>query len=152
MTQNIVMTVHKREDLERISRFTRRRYSHALMSDTKWRKLFDAVNGSGWHPSRVVIKFVDTDEPEDQLWTWPGEHSFWGPRQWVDSTEFGGPIELRSIEWLIIPATVVPPFRAHAAAAPMQPQDFTAIKSALSKVGQFPIEETPEGLKIIGYR
>lgn len=122
------------------------------MSDTKWRKLFDAVNGSDWRPSQVVVKFVGSDEPEDSLMRWPNERNFWGPPQWVDTAEYGGPIELRSIEWLMIPAVVTT--RSYRKDIPSSgaPQDFAAIRAALAKVGQFPLEESPEGLKIIGYK
>ncbi len=144
------MSTHTRQDLERLSRFTRQRYSQAHMSDTKWRKFFAAVNGSDWFPSLVRVKFVDTDDTEPQLMRLPTENNFWGPPQWVDTAEFG-PVELRSIEWLTIPTTVVARSGTKDASSGM-PQDFAAIQSALSQVGQFPLEDTPEGLRIIGYR
>ncbi|WP_412103431.1 DUF6678 family protein [Sphingomonas sp. R647] len=144
------MSVHTRQDLERLSRFTRQRFSHALMSDIKWRKLFAAVNDSDWQPSLVVIKFVDANEPERRHMRWPGANSFWSPPQWVDTPEFG-PIELRSIEWLVIPATVVTCNLA-GLAEQGTPQDFTTIRAALGRVGQFPLEDTPDGLKITGYQ
>lgn len=145
------MSVHTRQDLERVSRFSRRRFSHALMSDTKWQKLFAAVNDSDWHPSLVTVKFVDTDEPEPRPMRWPGPNNFWGPPQWVDTAEFG-PIELRSIEWLVIPATVLTPPGTTGLAASGMLQNFTAIKAALLRVGQFPLEDMPDGLKVVGYR
>jgi hypothetical protein len=145
------MTVHTREDLERISRFTRRWYSYAAMSDTKWRKLFVAVNESGWLRSGVIVKFVGSDEPESEPMGWPDQRAFWGPPQWIDTPHFGGPIELRAIEWLLIPRIVLGASCFQTPSVGML-QDFAAIKTALANVGQFPLEETPEGLKIIGYR
>lgn len=144
------MSIHTRQDLERLSRFTRQRFSHALMSDIKWRKLFTAVNDSDWLPSLVAIKFVDTNEPERRYMRWPGTNNFWGPPQWVDTPEFG-PIELRSIEWLVIPATVVTNNLAGLAERGT-PQNFTTIRAALGRVGHFPLEDTPDGLKITGYQ
>ncbi len=144
------MSVHTRQDLERLSRFTRQQFSHALMSDTKWRKLFTAIYNSDWQPSLVAWKFVDVAEPEPIYMRWPGPNSFWGPPQWVDTAKFG-PIELRSIEWLMIPDTVVTPGQAGLAAQGIS-QDFAAIKIALERVGQFPIDDVPGGLKITGYR
>jgi hypothetical protein len=133
------MSVHTRQDLERLSRFTRQRYSRALMSDIKWRKFFAAVNGSGWHPSFVeVMRF-------------PNQDNFWGPPQWVDTSEFG-PIELRSIEWLMIPAIVADRSNLGGASSSGVPQDLEAIRTALSQAGQFPLEDVPEGLRIVGYR
>lgn len=143
------MSVHTRQDLEKLSRFTRERFSHALMSDTKWRKLFATVASSNWHPSLVMVKFVDSDEPEPSFMRWPGPNSFWGPPQWVD-TEFG-PIELRSIEWLMIPAVVLARSSLTGFAPTGVPQNLAAIKAALSRVGEFPLVDTPDGLKITGY-
>jgi hypothetical protein len=144
------MSVHTRQDLKRLSRFTRQRFSHALMSDTKWRKLFTAVNDSAWQASLVVVKFVGSDNAEPKYMRWPGPNSFWPPSEWIDTVEFG-PIELRSIEWLMIPAAVVAR-RLAELAKPGALQDLAAIESALKRVGQFPLETTPDGLKIIGYR
>ncbi len=143
------MSIHARQDLDRLSRFTRDRFSHALMSDTKWRKLFAAVNGSGWNASLVEVKLVDSDDAETKYMSWPGLNNFWGPPEWVDTAEFG-PIELRSIEWLVIPTAVL----THGHAGLAQPgtlQDFTAIEAALNRVGEFPLEQTQNGLKITGY-
>ena len=141
------MSVHTHEDLERLSRLTRREFGHAHMSDTKWRKLFDAVAQSGWEPSLVQIKFVGTAGPPERMMRWPTANSFWGPRQWVDTVEFG-PIELRSIEWLLIPALVTV---GQAAGRTGVAQDLDAVMAAVSKVGRFPLERTAEGLKITGY-
>jgi hypothetical protein len=121
------------------------------MSDTKWRKLFDAVNDSGCVPISIEVKFVERDEPEERAMGWPRPNDFWGPPQWVDTPQFG-PIELRSIEWLMIPAIATRLPNEFGIRSPGVPQDLAAIKSALSGVGQFPLEESPEGLRIIGYR
>jgi hypothetical protein len=120
------------------------------MSDTKWRKVFAAMNGSDWLPSLVRVKFVDSESPEPRLMRLPCENSFWGPPQWVDTAEFG-PVELRSIEWLTIPATVLTRSEAKGASSGMA-QDFPAIRAALAKVGQFPLEDTPDGLRVHGFR
>ncbi|WHO39937.1 hypothetical protein PMI04_004910 [Sphingobium sp. AP49] len=143
------MSIHTRQDLDRLSRFTRERFSHALMSDTKWRKLFVAVNESGWQASLVEVKFVDSDDAETRYMRWPGLNNSWAPPEWIDTAEFG-PIELRSIEWLVIPTAVV----THGQAGLAQPgtlQNFTAIEAALNQVGEFPLEQTQNGLKITGY-
>lgn len=144
------MSVHGREDLERLSRFTRRKFGRALMSDTKWHKLFAAVEASDWIPSRVLVKFVDVEEPSDRTMRWPSQNAFWGPPQWIDTPEFG-PIELRAIEWLVIPAFVVYGHSVSEIASATEPQDVEVIRSALSQVGQFPLEDVPEGLKVVGY-
>jgi len=144
------MSVHNRQDLQRLSKLTRERFGHSFMSDAKWVKLFAAVNASDWHPSLVLVKFVDSGDAGPKYVRWPGPNNFWGPRQWVDTAEFG-PIELRSIEWLMVPAAVVTSGQA-GLAQPGTPQNLAAIKVALERVGQFSLEDTPNGLKIIGYR
>lgn len=143
------MSIHTRKDLERLSKFTRKKFHHALMSDTKWRKLFTAVSVSSWRPSLVSVKFVDSDEAEPRYMRWPNLNCFWVPPEWIDTPEFG-PIELRSIEWLVIPPAVVTQGAA-GLAEPGALQDFTVIETALNRVGKFPLERTPDGLKITGY-
>lgn len=120
------------------------------MSDTEWRKLFAAVNDSSWQASLVAVKFVDSDGPEPRYMRWPGSNSFWTPTEWRHTAEFGR-IELRSIEWLAIPTAVVTHGQA-GLAKPGALQDFAVVEAALERVGQFQLEETPDGLKVTGYR
>jgi hypothetical protein len=142
------MTVHAREDLDRSARFARREFSHALMSDTKWRKLFAAVDEAGVRPERILVKFMRAPQPAEMIW--PGLETQHAPWPWIDSGL--GPIELRTIEWILIPTTFqvprwvsnVPPAEVH--------QDLDRIEEVLTQLGQFPVERTAEGLRITGYR
>ena len=143
------MSVHTRHDLERLGRFARARFSHALMSDTKWRKLFVAVDEAGLKPQRIEMKLIESDQIRQMRW--PGVASMYAPLPWIDSAEFG-PIELRSIEWLLVPLEFdetrgfhgVPPRKAR--------QDIEPIGQLLSKLGQYPTEVSAEGLRIVGYK
>ncbi len=95
------MTIHKREELDRIGRLARREFSQALMSDTKWRKLFEAVGEAGLSSEQILVKFIESDEPKRMCF--PDLAALHPPRPYVDTIEFG-PIELRAIEWLPIPS------------------------------------------------
>lgn len=143
------MSVHTRHDLERIGRLARARFSHALMSDTKWRKLFVAVDDAGLRPQRVAIKFIEVDKV--YLIGWPGNETMYAPRPWIDTSEFG-PIELRSVEWLLIPSVF-----HEARGSPNVPpravrQEIESIRLLLVSLGHFPVEISDEGLRIVGYK
>jgi hypothetical protein len=75
----------------------------------------------------------------------------WPPRPWIDTFSFG-PIELRSIEWILIPSVF---FEEHGSSGvpPREVrQDIEPIRLLLESLGQFPLEVSAEGLRIIGYK
>lgn len=117
------MTVH---DPAKIGKFARERFSSALMSDTKWRKLFAAVASPQLGVKRMLVKFIDVDEPR-QL-SFPPSLDL--PHAYMDTIEFG-PVELRAIEWLELPIDLEP---------------------VMSSIGQFPLEPVEGGTRIVGYR
>lgn len=143
------MTVHTRHDLERIARVARARFSHALMSDTKWRKIFAAVNEAGLSPQWIAAKFIESEHIG--LLRWSGIGTMGAPHAWIDTFE-RGPIELRSIEWILVPS-VYSEERGSPGVPPREVrQDFEAIRLLLESLGQFPLEVSAEGLRIIGYK
>ncbi|MBB3952578.1 hypothetical protein [Aureimonas jatrophae] len=84
-------------------RLARRLFSTGLLSDTKWRKLFQAIaKGYDPQPDHVVVKFVDVAEPK-RMHVPFGLHP---PRVYIDTMEFD-PTELRAIEWLDVPSDIV---------------------------------------------
>ncbi len=117
------MTVH---DPSKIGKFARERFSSALMSDTKWRKLFAAVGSPELGVKQMLVKFIDVDEPRRMAFP----RSLDCPRAYMDTLEFG-PVELRAIEWLELPLDVEPVVRS---------------------IGQFPLERVEGGTRIVGYR
>jgi hypothetical protein len=117
------MTVH---DPSEISRLSRERFSSALMSDTKWRKLLGAVVAAGLPIREMVVKFIDVDEPRSMDFP-PILDGV--PHAYMDTIEFG-PVELRAIEWLTLPADVGPIVRP---------------------LGQFPVEAVDGGTRVVGY-
>jgi hypothetical protein len=117
------VTVH---DPSNIGKFARERFSSALMSDTKWRKLFAAIANPELGVRRMLVKFIDVDEPRQM--NFPPSLKL--PHAYMDTIEFG-PVELRAIEWLELPIDAEPVMR------PLR---------------QFPLERVEGGTRIVGYR
>jgi hypothetical protein len=115
-----MMTVH---DATKMGKLARKRFSTALMSDTKWRKLFGAVAQFG--RGHMLVKFIDVDKPH-QIRFPP---SLACPKAFMDTIEFG-PVELRAIEWLELPIDLAP---------------------IVDPIGQFLLEPTEAGTRVIGY-
>ena len=141
------MSAHTREDLDRESRRARREFSHAHMSDTKWRKLFKALVSEEFRPRQMIVKFIGA--PERRLMSFPSENGLRCPHAYIDTFEFG-PVELRSIEWMLIPREAA--FPKGPGIAPVRiPHDLPAIQAAISGLGHYPATEVDEGLQILGY-
>jgi hypothetical protein len=133
----------QREDA-RILRDTRA----SLMSDTKWRKLIQALNRPDLTLSRCVLKLID--EPEPRTTHLPNEASFSPPRPWIDASI--GPIRLRTIEWLFFPRSFeTRPMDDRTLPATRHQQDVEAAAEVLTALGRYPIELTEEGLLVRGY-
>lgn len=115
------------------------------MSDTKWRKLFTAMDEAGIGLTQMIVKFIDVAEPKTTAF--PSISSLHPPMPWIDS-QFG-PIELRSIEWLDIPA-VVRFRRPNNVPAREVPQNIAAAEAILQYLN-CNFVAVPGGLRIIGY-
>lgn len=115
------------------------------MSNTKWRKLIEAIDQPNISVTFCMMKFV-----------WSGvEKSMFMPKtrdirtpSYIDS-EFG-PLRFKAIEWLEIPRSTIrycyegdPGQEVH--------QDAMLARRALEIVGQYPIEDTERGFRIIGH-
>ncbi len=141
------MTVHTREELERSSRIARRAFSHAFMSDTKWRKLFAVLEDRELGLCQMRVKFIEGPQPRTMsLPTMGAGHA---PHPYIDTFEFG-PVEFRAIEWLEIPAVVRLPRPDNVPAREIN-QDLDRIEARLTSIGQFPIQRCGENLRVIGY-
>ena len=142
------MAVHTREQLESLNRLARRGFSHAFMSDTKWRKLFAILENPSLELVQMRVQFIDVEAPEPmKLPTIGTDHV---PRPYLDTIEFG-PVELRSIEWLEIPA-VARLWRPHNVPAKEVSQDLGRLEACLARSGSFLVERSGEALRILGYR
>lgn len=117
------MAVH---DPQKEGRLARELFETGLMSDTKWRKLFAAIEGSSLVVSSMIVKFIDVSEPA--ILEFPP--SLRCPRPYMDTIEYG-PVELRAIEWL----------------------EFSAdIEEIADNLGLYPLERQGAGTRIIGYK
>ncbi|WP_365877452.1 DUF6678 family protein [Bosea sp. (in: a-proteobacteria)] len=140
------MTTHTRADLDRLSSLARREFSHAHMSDTKWRKLFTAMDEAGVDLEQMIVKFIDVPEPK--VMYFPSINALYQPYPWIDSFDFG-PIELRSIEWMDIPAVARFP-RLNNVPALETAQNLAAAEAVLLHLN-CNFAATPGGLRVIGY-
>ena len=116
------MTVH---DPRASGRLARANFSAAHMSDTKWRKLFSAVGEAYPEIEKMIVKFIDVDNPHTMRFP-PGLRC---PRPYMDTIEFG-PTELQAIEWLELPIDLA---------------------SLLTAIGKFPITISGNQTRIAGY-
>jgi len=142
------MSVHTREELERISRVARREFSCALISDTKWRKLFLGLSKARESESQMLIQFLEVADVS--VMHIPTENALWCPRPYIDTIEFG-PVELRAIEWLEVPRVASWP-RSNNLPPRQILQDLDKFRVALRGLGHFPLIETPEGMRFDGYK
>ncbi|WP_033298911.1 hypothetical protein [Psychromonas ossibalaenae] len=127
----------------------RGKYSLALMSNHKWRKLFLVMAEYGSDFSGIEYHFTDTDNifyghapSVQQVW----ESAIDDPVQGA-----GGPVEYKYIESILIPNVYL--YRAYKN-APLteRPLNVKAFIDALEQVGSFPITEMEKGIVIHGYK
>jgi hypothetical protein len=131
------MAVHGPEELKREGRLVSRNTRASLMSDTKWRKLFTALDASGLRFNHCIWKFVGRDDAVPGSMG-DGLHPPW---PWIDTSTFG-PTPLRSIEWLWIPRLIK---------WGRKTQDVDRAAQVISDLGRYPIEVSERGLLIRGY-
>lgn len=136
-----------KKELEQARKLARQEFSSTLMSDTKWRKLFIALDQSDIQIQQILVKFIDLDDV--RIMRMPKTHSLHPPRAWIDTIEFG-PVELRAIEWLKIPEFAAF-LRPNKVPSRKEKQDIVEAQAIIMKLGLYPIEETDDGLLIRGY-
>lgn len=134
-------------ELERVREdaFILRECASSLMSDTKWRKLVAAISAPEINVSRCYFKFLET--PAAKLMSTQHEDSIITPT-YIDS-EFG-PFRFRAIEWLEFPRSFVQ-IRYTGDAGTEVLQDIGPVRRAIEALGQYPIEETERGFRIVGH-
>ncbi|MGL4637113.1 MAG: DUF6678 family protein [Beijerinckiaceae bacterium] len=138
------MALHERNELLKIGRIIRRRTLASLMSDTKWRKLFSALESSELNLAKCVFKFLESDAEE--LFTFP--IFLYPPRPYVDAN---GPVLLRSIEWMLIPRIVEYEQGNGNVPKGQLVQDVERAKTVLDGIGKFPTQMSERGLLITGH-
>lgn len=106
-------------------RLARARFNAAFMSDTKWRKLIEAVSDIDKGLSQMKLKFIDVIEPREMRFP----PSLTCPHAYMDTIEFG-PVELRTIEWMELAG------------------DWA---TCLGSIGRFPVDVCDGRTRITGY-
>jgi hypothetical protein len=148
MTQTTRLDQQLARDGQRI----RQSFGASLMSDTKWRKLFAALDRPNLEISQSIVKFIDADN-ERRIRT-PTSNSLHPPKPFFDTIEFG-PISFRSIEWIEFPSVAEYPQRSPndtgRISAKRVTQDLAKVEAILDRLGKFPITRTERGLRISGY-
>jgi hypothetical protein len=130
-----------------------RGFSASLMSDTKWRKLFTALDRPDLNLKQARIKFVDADKVHTI--NRPRAYGY-GKKPWpyTDTIEFG-PFALRSIEWIEFPAMAEfarsSPNGNGRVPATAEKQNIERAASILAGLGKFPIESVGGALRILGH-
>lgn len=117
------------------------------MSDTKWRKLFVALDRPDLQLDQCIIKFIDVEEAF-RMGT-PTRAHLHPPWPYFDTIRFG-PVTFLSIEWLEFPATAEWPRRNNVPSRRV-PQSLDRALEILAHVGHFPVERTPDALRIVGH-
>lgn len=132
-------------ELKKDKRSVRRQGLSSLMSDTKWRALFAAIEDAGIDVLQIIVKFVDVAGEQTMGLPWLD-----APHAFVDSMAFG-PFPLVGIEWIEFPRIVTRP-RANNVPAEQLAQDVDAIRAAIVATGKlFRLEETQRGFRVIGH-
>ena len=136
------------EELSKLSDYARQNFSHAYMSDTKWRKFFAVIRESGVELVRASVKFIDVDEPKQILFNdhWPDVRT----DACLDTFDFGV-MAFREIEWLEFPDVALIQRREFGSPEKVH-QDLKPIQEALEAAGQFPLELTGDALRLVAYR
>ena len=120
------------------------------MSDTKWQKLFAALEHPELNIKQAWLKFVDVEHVK--IIRMP---TGWGvPKAFIDTIEFG-PVSLRTIEWIEFPAIAEypnpsPDGKGRVPSSFIK-QDIEQAEAILAVVGQFPMERNGDALRINGH-
>ena len=124
----------------------------ALMSDTKWRKMFSALDRPELQLRQAIVKFVDN--PDERIISMPKASALHPPKPFIDTSEFG-PVSLREIEWIEFPAQAVYANPSPSSTGRVPPhivqQDIAKVETILAAVGKFRLEHNGRGLRIIGH-
>ncbi|OCI95723.1 hypothetical protein A6U86_16315 [Rhizobium sp. AC27/96] len=122
-----------------------RNYSASLMSNTKWRLLFKALEASDADIKGIAVKFIGAN----QEWS-PVLPSLYPPYVYVDLWPLNV-YPLVEIEWIEFRRVVVKK-RPKNVPSELVPQDINAIRAVIEATGKhFPIEDTEQGFKVIGH-
>jgi hypothetical protein len=133
-------------DADRERPALRREFRSALMSDTKWRKVFAALAGPECSLKQGIFQFFRA--ATERRMALPSEAML--ADRWVQDSVEVGPYSYASILWLELPTQAIPLGMEQVPAAWID-QDITRARRAIEALGQMPVAETDRGLRVIGY-
>ena len=107
-----------------------------MMTDTLWRKLFRAFDGTDLPVRQAGLKLFDIEDIH--LVRTPGRAAFRRSGRYVETVELG-PVAFRTIEWLEVPVSGG------------TKQDLDGIERLLASVAVFPLKRTGGTLRIVGH-
>lgn len=132
------------------SRVVRRLYSVSLMSNAKWRSVFNVLDDDSFGIKQVIIQFIDVERPKTMMTPYINDLLVTPYNLTVVDSEFG-PFPVVDIEWIEVPKVAVCP-RFNNLPAIRREQVVSAVRSALLALGRkLPLEETSTGLRIVGH-
>ncbi len=126
-------------------KFAAENYAASLMSNTKWRTLFKALEESSVDVKGMAVKFIG----EDREWSLvhPG---LYPPHAYIDLRPLNV-YPLVEIEWVEF-RRIVERQRPDNVPAERVPQDIDAIRSAIERTGKrFPLEVSDNAIRVVGH-
>jgi hypothetical protein len=126
-----------------------REFETSLMSDTKWRKLFIALDDANLKVYQCIIKLVDEERP--RIVITPDKSTIQSSSVFY-MIEWGGYTNFRAIEWLEFPKVAVYSRGTKGTPAAKVPQDLDGAQRVLDTLGRYPVERHENGLRIVGHR
>ncbi|MDB5103182.1 MAG: hypothetical protein JWP91_871 [Fibrobacteres bacterium] len=156
----------QKQEIERLRQFVARNRLDARMNGTKWRAAIDTVMAlEGYNPSFRVKAVTDAVEPPPGQWNgaFPEAIPLYNSIEWLELNPFAevpygaagssrppGAAGAAATTGAAEAAGSVAGFGKDHKGKPKRPDFREALKGALSAAG-IPIEETPTGIRIIGY-
>lgn len=126
-------------------KFASETYAASLMSNSKWRTLFEAIEESAVKVEGMTVKFID----DDKEWS-PVYPGLYPPRAYIDLWPLNV-YPLVEIEWVEFPR-IVEWKRPNNVPAKLVPQDIDAILTVIESTGKrFPLEVSGEAIRVIGH-
>jgi hypothetical protein len=125
-----------------------KKYSVSCMSNSKWRKFFASVHEGSLELSHCTWKLVNSEKAVKGFLP---DADMLGEDYVGDCGALNGPIEFKTIEWILIPEK-----HGH---RPYQnspikysTQDIKSVEDKINSAGNFEYEVIPDGIKVFGYR
>lgn len=131
------------EEEDELYRRAMRRYSASFMSNAKWVRLLKAIAHSGIKIERSQWQYID-----DGLTVcnpMPREKDLL-PTRFADG--MFQPFEYRWLEWVFIPHE----YKPQPGVGFVRKQDTKSLLKVINAVGQFEVEVSEEGIRLLAYR